>query len=45
MASNKIRVRNLDDEVKNFFKKSSDKIGYDQLSEDVVKEIAAKYAV
>ena len=39
MSINKVRIRNLDDEILNYFRKTEDKIGYDQLNKDVVTEI------
>lgn len=39
MSVNKIRLRNLDDEVLKYFRKVTDRIGYDQLNSDVVTQI------
>lgn len=39
MAINKIKIRNLDEEVFGYFYKTGDKIGYDQLDETVITEI------
>ena len=39
MDNNRIRLRNLDKEVLDYFKKREDKIGFDELSSNVVEEI------
>jgi hypothetical protein len=36
---NKVKLRNLDDEVLRYLRAASDKVGFDQLSPDVVSEI------